>query len=239
MVSLVQPVTIEELTVKSMTGTGVFDVLMGSARIHLENEYDLARIKGQEYAQVYLGALTQVLQTSVTFLLQKDDAYQRALLTEAQVRLAEIQLEIAQFTKALTQAQVDKTIQETANLVKEGDNLVRQGCILDAQFDLLKSQILQTEAQTTLVQQKTLTEKAQITESGVDENSVAGRQKNLYKAQTDGFQRDAEQKAVKVLTDTWNVRRTTDEGTVADATNMLSDATIGRAVLKMLNGVQA
>ena len=41
------------------------------------------------------------------------------------------------------------------------------------------------------------------------------------------------------MADTWNVRRTTDDGTVADTTNMLNDATIGRAINKMLSGVGA
>ena len=74
---------------------------------------------------------------------------------------------------------------------------------------------------------------------GVDENSVVGRQKLLYKAQTDGFSRDAEQKAAKLLVDSWSTRRATDEGTVADATNMLNDATVGRSVKKLLAGVGA
>ena len=91
----------------------------------------------------------------------------------------------------------------------------------------------------TLLGQKVQTEKAQTVALGVDDNSVIGRQKLLYKAQTDGFQRDAEQKTAKLLVDSWNVRRTTDEGTVADSTNMLNDATIGRAVKKLMAGVEA
>jgi hypothetical protein len=100
-------------------------------------------------------------------------------------------------------------------------------------------QKLQTTAQTSLVQQKIATEKAQTIATGVDDNSVIGKQKLLYGAQTDGFKRDAEQKAAKMLIDTWNVRRTTDEGTVADDTNRLSDATIGRAVEKVMAGIGA
>ena len=109
--------------------------------------------------------------------------------------------------------------------------------MLKAQYDLTMVQKLQTTAQTSLVQQKIATEKAQTVETGIDENSVIGRQKALYLAQTEGFKRDAEQKAAKMLIDTWNVRRTTDESTVADEVNKLSDATIGRAVTKVLDGV--
>ena len=90
-----------------------------------------------------------------------------------------------------------------------------------------------------MLTQKLATEKAQTVALGVDADSVLGRQKALYLAQTTGFTRDAEQKVAKVMVDTWNVRRTTDEGTVADGTNMLSDAIVGRAVNKMLAGVGA
>lgn len=41
------------------------------------------------------------------------------------------------------------------------------------------------------------------------------------------------------MVDSWNVRRTTDEATVADGTNLLNDATIGRTIAKLLAGVGA
>jgi hypothetical protein len=68
---------------------------------------------------------------------------------------------------------------------------------------------------------------------------VIGKQKALYGAQTNGYARDAEQKATSILVDTWKVRRTTDEGTVADGVNQLNDSVIGRAVTKLLAGVSA
>ena len=87
--------------------------------------------------------------------------------------------------------------------------------------------------------QKVITERAQVQAIGVDADSVIGKQKSLYQAQTDGFKRDAEQKAAKLMVDSWNIRRTTDEATVADQTNMLADSVVGRAVAKMLAGVGA
>lgn len=240
------PITLEDLTQVKLDGTGVFDSLMRSAALHVQEEFNKNRIKGQDYAQVYLTAMQYVLQNSVVFLLQKDEAANKAALVDAQIRLtetqillAEKQLEQEEFKKQLIEAQVAKTKQETTNLVQELANLIAQECLLKAQYDLTMVQKLQTTAQTALVQQKIATEKAQTVETGTDDNSVIGRQKLLYKAQTDGFARDAEQKAAKMLIDTWNVRRTTDEGTVVDATNMLNDATIGRAVKKVLDGVQA
>lgn len=296
------PITLPDLTQAKVDGTGAFDVLMRAMVGHLEVEFKQNRLRGADYANVYLTALQPVLQNAVVFLLQKDEAANKAALVQAQVELTQAQkelvlLEIARevLTKELIQAQVDKirrdivssdvqdaavvaqtdrTQAETLNVSKQGLildnqllvsakeierataeiaqikattlntsqellNLQAQECLLRAQYDLAMLNKLQTTAQTTLIQQKTATEKAQTVETGVDDNSVIGRQKILYKAQSDGFLRDAEQKAAKLMTDTWNVRRTTDESTVADATNMLNDATIGRVVQKMLAGVNA
>lgn len=239
-------ITLKDLTEGKIGGTGVFDVLMETAGLHVQREFDKNRIKGQDYAQVYLTAMQYVLQNSSVFLLQKDEAANKALLVQAQIDLTKLQGELLQkeidrelLTRDLLEAQVAKVKAETVNIITENDSLLAQQCLLKAQYDLTMVQKLQTTAQTSLVQQKIATEKAQTVDIGIDENSVIGRQKALYKAQTDGFARDAEQKAAKMLIDTWNIRRTTDEGTVADETNKLSDATIGRAVTKVLTGIGA
>ena len=128
---------------------------------------------------------------------------------------------------------------EATLLQKQLDIAIATECKLKAEYDLLMLQKDRTTAETALLTQKLQTEKAQTMALGIDEDSVVGRQKALYQAQTNGFTRDAEQKVAKIMVDTWNVRRTTDEATVADGTNMLNDVTIGRAINKMLSGVGA
>ena len=139
--------------------------------------------------------------------------------------------------QAHTDAQTALVNQQAANAVTENTVLVAQECKLRAEYDLTLEQKLRTVEETGLLAQKKATERAQTVELGVDDNSVIGRQKGLYQAQIDGFTRDAEQKAAKLLVDSWNVRRTTDEATVADTVNRLDDATVGKAVGKMLSGV--
>ena len=136
-------------------------------------------------------------------------------------------------------AQTEQIVQQTSNAVIEAEVLRGQKCKLDAEFDVLLQSKLKTAAEVTLLGQKTQTEKAQTVAMGVDADSVIGRQKALYAAQATGFERDAEQKVAKLMIDSWNVRRTTDEGTVADGTNMLYDSAVGRAVNKLLAGVGA
>lgn len=299
---MAEPIELKDLTEVSLTGEGAFDKLMQALRLHLKEEHDKGRLKGQEYGAVLSSAITAILQNSVVFLLQKDEAANKAALVQAQIELTNAQkdlvlaqIEREQDEKELTQAKVVLTLaqatlppaeirkidaqitsagfgdlltqaqtrkigkdellvaaqtevansekqridQQVTNLAQELLNLVAQECLLKAQYDLTMEQKLNTTAQTGLVQARTATERANVLETGVDENSVLGRQKALYKAQSDGFQRDAEQKAAKILIDSWNVRRTTDSGTVADSTNKLYDPSIGRAVDSLLSGINA
>ena len=219
------PLTVNDLTLATLDGTGVFDVLMRANKAHLESEYQKNRIKGPEYATVYLGSLESVMQTSLQFLLNKDKSDLEAQLIQAQIEKVN--------------AEINLVKQQTANAVIEAEVLRAQKCKLDAEFDVLLQSKLKTATEVTLLAQKTQTEKAQTVAMGVDADSVIGRQKALYAAQATGFERDAEQKVAKLMIDSWNVRRTTDEGTVADGTNMLYDPAVGRAVNKLLAGVGA
>jgi hypothetical protein len=66
-----EDVTLEDLTQEVLSGAGVFDTLMRAMSNHLEKEHAANRITGDQYAQVYSSALTQVLQQSIAFLLGK------------------------------------------------------------------------------------------------------------------------------------------------------------------------
>ena len=277
----ITPITLNDLTLATLDGTGVFDVLMRANKAHLEAEYSKNRIKGAEYATVYLGSLEAVLNSALQFLLQKDKIALEAQLIEQQILLAQVEVIKANAQVLQTQAQTELVKQQTANalaelailqanalkipaeiahlqaqtamvgqqtsnLVAEALNIPKQGavldgqkCKLDAEFDLLKTTNLKTAEEIALLAWKTTTEKAQTTSLGVDDNSVIGKQKALYGAQTSGFTRDAEQKAADLMAKTWMARRTTDEATVADGVNMLNDAAVGRAVNKLLSGVGA
>ena len=221
-----------DLTEATLSGDGAFDVLMRASKAHLEAEFASNRIRGTEYANVYLGSMTEVMAGAIRFLLEKDKAAYEAALVEAQVRNMEAQI-------LLTGAQVDLAKQQLLNAITENEIMLKQQCKLAAEYDLLMEQKLKTIQETALLAQKKVTEMAQTNGASTDTDSVIGKQKNLYQAQADGFKRDAEQKAAKLMVDSWNVRRTTDEGTEANATNMLHDVTVGRAVTKLLEGAGA
>lgn len=316
-------VTVSNLTQATLAGNGVFDVLMRSVKAHLDAEFEASRIKGAEYATVYLGSLDLAMQNAMAFLLQSQKISRELELLDRQILLADKGLEKADVEKDILEKQLllaDKELekadaeililqanatkipaeiaqieaqtlligqqrlnaitegtvltaqevklraeveileanaekipveiaqieaqtllvgQQRTNAVTENTVLVAQECKLRAEFDLTQANTTRTNQELELLTQKTATERAQTTSLGVDDNSVIGRQKTLYQAQADGFKRDAEQKAAKLMTDTWSVRRTTDEGTVADNVNKLNDATVGRFVDKLIQGIGA
>lgn len=423
---------VQELTTKQLNGTGVFDVLMSTSALHIQEEYIKGRIRGQEYAQVYLGAMQAVLSTSVEYLnrskllgVEIANQEKQGLLIEAQVALTEAQAnqviqettlklpaEIAniqastalsdankdrvveeltliplqgnlliaqsgqvsaetiltnkrvdQLTQelakipvevqllegqvlnqtaqnelinaqadgvvlqnskvpkeivlldkqalqadgsiALTTAQKEQIVAETTtrlpveiqNLVKQGDNLAKQALMTDAQtaqvveqtkrypYDIeeiqarianmtkqtliaekdielkvgqltlqekqlllaqaelaVKQQELEVQlaaiesqrAQAQLYAQKVQTEKAQTEGTIAQPNSVLGANVAVLMAQADGYKSDKLQKAAKILVDTWNVRRNSDDGTEANITNQLHDANVGVTVKGMM-----
>lgn len=69
---------LKSLTTETINGTGAFDALMRVTKLHLQAEYDAQRITGSDYTTVYLGALTAVLQTSIQFLLNEQQAHKIA-----------------------------------------------------------------------------------------------------------------------------------------------------------------
>ena len=232
-------IAVADLTQATLEGQGIFDVLMRANKAHLEAEFQKGRIKGPEYSTVYLGSLTQVMQTALAFLLAKEKTDLEAQLLQKQILLAQAQIDKTASEKLQVEAQTKLINEQKLNAITENTVLIAQECKLRAEFDLITSNVLKSNQEISLLAQKTATERAQITALGVDADSVIGRQKALYVAQTNGFTRDAEQKAAKLMVDTWNVRRTTDEGTVADSVNNLNDAAVGRAVNKLLAGVNA
>lgn len=214
---------ITELSAGTIDGVGAFDKMMAAVKLHVLAEFNAGRIKGNEYATVYLGAMSAVLDRSLDFLVKQQSIALEVELLQAQIDKV-----------AADQALVE---QQTANAVIQGTVLVAEECLLRAQFDLAVENKLKAVAETALLNQKKVTEQAQTSGTGIDAGSVIGKQIALYTAQTDGFARDAEQKAAQILAQTWSVRRTTDEGTQADATNKLNDATIGSTITKMLTGI--
>lgn len=98
------------------TGTGIFDTLISAVNSNIQLQYEKGRLKGPDYANVYLGSIQSVIAQSMQYLLQEK-------VTEAQVDgiladnlLKAKQLEIAEEELLLKQKELDIRIAEENRL---------------------------------------------------------------------------------------------------------------------------
>jgi len=171
----------EDLTSGYVDGSGVFDILMQAINSHLQLQYEEGRLTGSDYAKVYSATLQNAMGQAIQFILTKDKAEKEAELLRQQIE-ASI-------------AQVD-----------------REDRLAEANINLINAQILKTNAETDLLKAKKNSEDAQILDlvNAATVVGLVGKQKNLYQKQADGFDRDAEQKALKLIVDLWSIGMTAD-----------------------------
>ena len=180
---------------------------------------------------------------------QTDNAKSQIALTEAQVTKIVEENKLIPYTIEKLQADIANTIRQSNILEKELEIKIsslalqdKQLLLADAELEVRKlelevkrAEVESAKSQAQLYAAKVLTENAQTMDSA-HPNSVLGSNIAVLRAQAAGYARDAEQKAAKILVDAWNVQRNTDEGISANATNLLYDTSIGKAVSAMLRG---
>lgn len=216
----IAPVTVDDITQGSVTGTGIFDKLMATVAAQLQAEFQADRITKSDYGQVYVSALNNTLGQAIQFLLTKDQAALQA---------------------ATLAAQYEKIALEKDVLELQKQQLTLQLAQLEQQTLLIQSQILTDAAQRALINQKIVTEVAQTQDTPTSNTStgysgVVGKQNALYAAQTTGFTRDAEQKAAKLALDILATQLSTDDSMTVANTNM-HPAAIGALVQKLATGI--
>ena len=208
----VTPITVADITTGSVSGNGIFDVLMKTVSAHLLSEYQADRITKSDYGQVYVSALTSTLQQAIQFELNKDQAAIQAATLAAQYELIAHQKEA---------------------LILQNELLTYQKEALILQNQKITSDIAVNNAQIALINQKKTTEIAQTTNGYA---GVVGAQIDLYNAQITGFTRDAEQKAAKLALDVLATQISVDDSATVENTNMHNSA-IGAFVSKLAEGI--
>mgnify|MGYP000180893830 CR=1 FL=1 len=157
-------IDIQDLSGGEIAGAGNFDELMRTIKSNIQEEYDAKRITGNEYSQVYLGALTATLQIASQFTLESEKATQQGLLLAAQVEAQNKQIE-------LLTAQIADTAAGTLLKAKE--------------LELMEVNRLQTIEQTKLTTSQTAVQTKQL--DVMDEGITASQtQQAMVIAQTSG-----------------------------------------------------
>ena len=238
------PLVITDLTLKTLDGTGVLDQMLATMRVHLAEQFDKERIQGTEYAEVYLGAFQSTLAAAIQFLLARRKLGLDLKLQEAQISLTtaqedQIRTEMQKIPYEIQalQKQLELADKQIAQADKQLELTEAQIQVQLKQLDLMAEQLEQAKAQTVYYEQRTITEKAQTSAGVAATGSVIGTQVALMNKQADGYDRNAEQQAAQIITNTWNVRRQTDEDTSANTTNKLDDASVGAVIAKLAAGI--
>lgn len=73
-------------------GTGVFDQLMMAISGNVQVQYDAGRIKGQDYATVYMNSMQTAISEAMKFVLNKKVVEKQVEAQDVQIAIGEVQL---------------------------------------------------------------------------------------------------------------------------------------------------
>lgn len=227
LVQQIVSLTNEDLTTRTVGGSGTFDALMASVKEHLKEEYDAGRITGADYTKAYIELTAQCMGNATQFLLGKDKAFWDAQLAQIQAIIARTELEITKIRAVQAQVEVN-TLAVNYAATKIGlataditycTALYNHENLQPMQLTMLTEQAEAQRAQTMDTRSDGVTPVA----------GQIGKQKELYTQQITSYQRDAETKAAKIISDAWITQKTIDEGLTAPNvfTNAAVDGVLG------------
>lgn len=73
-------------------GTGIFDELMKAVNGNIQVQYDNGRLKGPEYAEVYLGSMQTAITEAMKFILNKKTIEKGLEAQDVSIAISEVQL---------------------------------------------------------------------------------------------------------------------------------------------------
>ena len=180
------------------------------------------------------------------------DTWMRALGAHLKREYAEQRITGDEYAKAyialmnnLLNAAVGFLTQD-AQLAMAKEKLVYELQLLDAQVNLANKELAIKDKDLALKEKQVALAEAQLkaaeaqykdTIDGQPVGGVLGKQMKVYDAQAKGFKDNALQAATKIMVDTWNIRRQTEESLQTTADSKLYDGNIGNAIAEMFSSV--
>ena len=135
---------------------------------------------------------------------------------------------------------------QDAQLAMAKEKLAYELQLLDAQVNLANKELAIKDKDLALKEKQVALAEAQLkaaeaqykdTVDGQPIGGVLGKQMKVYDAQAKGFKDNALQAATKIMVDTWNIRRQTEESLQTTADSKLYDGNIGNAIAEMFESV--
>ena len=192
--------------------TQLNDTLITSSKQREEISQRIVLVDTQVSEQLdgTLRANTQLTDTLTTSLKQREQLDNQIDLIHVQMAeavdgttRANVQLQDGLTTAVKQRDQITSAVALSAAQVAETTAGTTRTDLQSAQDLLLKSQqILKTSSEKAMLDKKALTE--------VQQAVLVTKQQDLYVAQKNGFARDAEQKAAKLVSELWQISKGTD-----------------------------
>jgi len=192
--------------------TQLNDTLITSSKQREEISQRIVLVDTQVSEQLdgTLRANTQLTDTLTTSLKQREQLDNQIDLIHVQMAeavdgttRANVQLQDGLTTAVKQRDQITSAVALSAAQVAETTAGTTRTDLQSAQDLLLKSQqILKTSSEKAMLDKKVLTE--------VQQAILVSKQQDLYVAQKNGFARDAEQKAAKLVSELWQISKGTD-----------------------------
>lgn len=228
-------------------GEGIVDQLMATFNYHLDSQYNQGRISGSDFAQVYVGSISAVMQYSTQYLLgimlideQKAKAGGEVSLMAKQEEKIEGELALIALQEAELRYRIEQLLPlekqklelEVIRVQQEGDLIAAQIRKIDAEIDMLIAQEalmikqgLKIDKEIEFLGWKIKTEEANTVDGAA---GLIGKQMELLVAQRLGFAGDIQVKVGKVYADYDSVVESVGETGLplgSGATNSLDAAT--------------
>ncbi len=172
-------------------GTGILDVLVEKFETRLNAQYDSGRITGSEFATVYVQGFTELVKSSIGFLLEKDKAATDAMIGEATV--------VKQWGFAVTTNGDGDLVLGASTGQGIIDHQITEA---ESKIDLTIGQVAKVYADVAFVGQQQETELAQTADPT---GGVLKGKFDLIAAQSLGFASDTKQKVLKQMFDAYAV----------------------------------
>lgn len=259
----VSKLTNEDLTTRTVGGTGTFDAIMQSQANHLKEEFIAGRITGSDYAKSYVALSQGACSQAVQFLLGKDQAYWASVLAQGQALTARVQLETAKAQLAIAVIEANNQRATFAlNKLRLANEDAQYGIAkytlatkLPAELAMLDAQKAGVEknteiaaytltylnpAQLTLIKEQGEVQRAQTLDTRSDAATVAGSvksQKDLYAQQVISYKRSSEVNAAKIFTDAWVADSAIQDSPIVPTSFTSENISSVLTSIKTLNGL--
>lgn len=140
--------------VPKWTGEGVFDKLMVAINGNIQIQYELGRLKGPEYANVYLGGMQTAIGEAMKFMLNKGSIEKGLEAQDVQIAIAEVQLAESSEKWALQKQVLENQLEmSNVDVAYKEQNVLRDLEIRDKQIETAAADVAFNESKKIIMEQ--------------------------------------------------------------------------------------